>query len=81
VKKEEVIGLHAVLLAMRMKLEKRGLVSPNSFPEYDRLGVKPTHIHLPKEAQARALRILAKELGTVTLGAAAGEAYWKLSDA
>lgn len=69
-RKTELLQLHALLFEVRRRLERRDVVDDGAFESYDALGVRPQHVHRPKDAHREAV----KRLGAALKDQAAGKA-------
>ncbi|MFD1563813.1 UPF0058 family protein [Haloarchaeobius amylolyticus] len=57
-KSQELVHIHALLLELRMFLERDGAAPAGAFDAYEAQPVRPTHIHRPKTAHERAIGLL-----------------------
>lgn len=62
VKSQELVHIHALLLELRVFLERDGVAPAGAFDAYATQPVRPTHIHRPKSAHERAIDLLLEGL-------------------
>lgn len=72
-RKREALYLHALFALVREDFEYNRELASEAFDEYERLNVRPTGIHRPKEAHERAVFALAPQLGEIADHAADGD--------
>lgn len=60
---QELVHLHALLLEVRVFLERDGAVPAGAFDAYEAQPVRPTHIHRSKTAHEHAIGLLLDGLG------------------
>lgn len=60
--KHEILLIHQLLAQVRCHMETRGLAHATQFVRYDRLSVRPTHVHREKRHHQRAVFVLGQEI-------------------
>lgn len=60
--KDELIQMHTLLCQIKNHLQSTGVAGPDSFEEYECLGISPVHVHRSKGEHKRAIFLLGKEL-------------------
>lgn len=79
IQKESLIQIHMLLVSVRVHLVSGGSATDDDFVEYDRLNVRPTHVHLSKQLHIEAMNTLGNCLARLMKGKERG-ATWHLVD-